>query len=158
MAQRFVGAEFVAEVEARYAEDMREFVKPRERVDAEASNGLAHQPPAPLPATGPAPAAASTTTTSTAPWSDGFSDLPSAAANRDVAMGLARGWKSNDDAINWALSLGAFANLEEAQADYWWLYGDAKAKHGAAPPKDQWASTWIDAVLAMTDTTEEVGF
>ena len=158
LAQRFVGAEFVAEVEARYAEDMREFVKPRERVDAEASNGLAHQQPAPLPATGPAPAAASTTTTATAPWSDGFSDLPSAAANRDVAMGLARGWKSNDDAINWALSLGAFANLEEAQADYWWLYGDAKAKHGAAPPKDQWASTWIDAVLAMVDTSEEVGF
>ena len=158
LAQRFVGAEFVAEVEARYAEDIKEFTKPRERSDAEASSGHDAQQPEPLPATGPAPAAASTTTTATAPWSDGFSDLPSAAANRDVAMGLARGWKSNDDAINWALSLGAFANLEEAQADYWWLYGDAKAKHGAAPPKDQWASTWIDAVLAMVDTTEEVGF
>ena len=158
LAGRFVGAEFVAAIEARYADDIRDFLKPRDKPDG---NGDDPQPE-PVPA-GPAPApamsASATTATPAAPWEgDAFNALPMAAANRAVALGLAKGWTSNDDAIRWALSLGAFANLEEAQADYYWLLGDAKAKRGAMPPMDQWAATWIDAVLAMTDTSDEVGF
>ena len=129
LAGRFVGAEFVAAIEARYADDIRDFLKPRDKGDG---NGDDPQPePGPAgPAPAPAMSAAATTATPAAPWeSDAFNALPMAAANRAVALGLAKGWTSNDDAIRWALSLGAFANLEEAQADYWWLYGDAKAKH-----------------------------
>ena len=149
LAQRFVGAEFVAEVEVRYAEDIKEFTKPRERSDAEASNGHDTQQPEPLPATGPAP----TTATLGAPWSDEFNAMTSATASRDVALALAKNW-THETAVKWAVSLGAFTNEAEAKTDYSWLWNDTKAKNGGRIAQlAEWWPVWIEAVLSTTDSS-----
>ena len=155
----FAGAEFVANVEGEHAEAIREFTKPRDN-----GNGDDPQPesvpagPAPAPAT----SGAATTTTSAAPW-DTFDAMPSATADRAVALTLAKTWKGNHEAaVQWALSLGAFADAKEAHEDYTFLWNRAKTEHGGALPSlDAWWATWIDAVLAtVTDqvAVEEPGF
>ena len=149
LTSKFVGKEFVANVEAEHAEAIREFTKPRD-------NGHDATTPEPLPATGPAPTSAATTTTSAAPWSDGFSDLPSAAANRDVALGLAKTWAKAADhqaAAKWGLDRGAFTSLDDTKATYQALWQDAKKAGTLAT----WWETWVDAVLAMANT-EELNF
>ena len=157
LAQRFVGAEFVAEVEARYADDIRDFLKPHVNADAEASNGHDATTPAPLPATGPAPTSAATTTTSAAPWDA----MPSATGDRAVALGLAQRW-THEAAVEWAMSLGAFDDAARARADYTFLWNRAKAENGGRIAQlAEWWPVWVDAVLAtLTDqvAVEEPGF
>ena len=154
---RFTGAEFVADVEAQHTAAIREFNKPRERADAEATNGHDATTPAPLPATGPAPTSAATTTTSAAPWDA----MPSATGDRAVALGLAQRW-THEAAVEWAMSLGAFDDAARARADYTFLWNRAKAENGGRIAQlAEWWPVWVDAVLAtVTDqvAVEEPGF
>ena len=84
-------------------------------------------------------------------FSDGFSTRDTAGdlSGRGVGLGALR-------AAAWVVTV-PLPDGRTLGAPTWPL-GDAKAKRGAMPPMDQWASTWIDAVLSMVDTTEEVGF
>ena len=152
LAARFTGAEFVAEVEAGHRETIAEFTKPRTNghADDEAPAGEA-QPPAATNGH-----AAPPTVTS----DDPFNEMKSATADRDVALTLAKTWKGDHEkAVQWALSLGAFADVAEARTDYSWLWNEEKRKNGGPLTQlDAWWPIWIDAVLAMTETVEDPQF
>lgn len=131
---RFTGADFVADVEAVFGDEIREFAQSLQRTtdnSDEAPNGNGHS-------------------NGNGHDGDDFDAMPSATGDRAVALALSKKW-DHTDAVAWAVDLGAYASIDEGKQDYSWLWNQTKAARGGRVPQYQdWFPVWIDHTLASS--------